>query len=78
MSEQEKAFWELWDKLEPMMEKFDTKPTLREMFDYGYKAAEQRMLAKLEAELVDAAKVGVFSVDAVRKAIALIKVEQSA
>lgn len=73
MTEQEKSFWELWDKLEPMMQKFDTKPTLREMFDYGYNAAEERILAKLEAELVDASKVGVFSADAVRKAIDSVK-----
>ena len=46
MSEQEKAFWELWDKLEPLMEKYDSKPTLREMFDYGYRAAEERAIKK--------------------------------
>ena len=73
MTEQEKAFWELWDKLEPMMEKFDTKPTLREMFDYGYRAAEDRAIAKLEAELVDATKVGIFSAEAISKAIASVK-----
>lgn len=48
MTEQEKAFWELWDKLEPMMEKFDTKPTLREMFDYGYRAAMENVAAWVE------------------------------
>ena len=48
MTEQEKAFWELWDKLEPLMQKFDTKPTLREMFDYGYSAAEERIIKLLE------------------------------
>lgn len=73
MTEQEKAFWELWDKLEPLMQKYETKPTLREMFDYGYSAAEERILAKLEAELVDASKVGIFSADAVRKAIDSVK-----
>lgn len=73
MTEQEKAFWELWDKLEPLMEKYDTKPTLREMFDYGYNAAEKRVLEKLEAELVDATKVGIFSAEAINKAIASVK-----
>lgn len=43
MTEQEKAFWELWERLEPMIKRFGVKPTLREMFDYGYEAAEERL-----------------------------------
>ena len=71
MTEQEKAFWEIWNKIEPHFSSYNH----RQMFDFGYRAAMERVVEKLEAELVDASKVGIFSADAVRKVIANVKGE---
>lgn len=39
MTEQEKAFWEIWDKIEPHHEHFNH----RQMFDLGYEALMKRV-----------------------------------
>jgi hypothetical protein len=44
MTEQEKAFWEIWDKIEPHHENYNH----RQMFDFGYRAAVQRILEWIE------------------------------
>ena len=51
MSEQEKAFWEIWDKIEPHFKSYNH----RQMFDFGYRAAEEQIVKSLE-ELFDKAE----------------------
>ena len=44
MTEQEKAFWEVWDKIESNYQSYNH----RQMFDFGYRAAVERIVAWIE------------------------------
>lgn len=47
MSEQEKAFWEIWDKIEPNFKSYNH----RQMFDFGYQAAQDKLIKTLEMDI---------------------------
>jgi len=46
MSEQEKAFWAVWEKIKAHSDVYNH----RQMFDLGYQAAEARIIKLLESE----------------------------
>jgi hypothetical protein len=69
MNEQEKAFWEIWDKIESHYWSYNH----RQMFDFGYLAAKEQIIKLLEAQLPNARTVGTFYTSGLIDAIAMVK-----